>query len=168
MNCRTFAKGLYDYLDGTLTAQEKAEFELHRSGCARCAALMESESQAAQAVRAAVVDACQGLDLNAPVGARFIASAQARDSRPSRVTGWRIAAAVAALLILALLIPAVVRKPVSEPTDSASVQSGAGESDRWAQEIHVTYETGLLTETTLISRDSGVSTIIEIQVAYHP
>jgi hypothetical protein len=77
-------------------------------------------------------------------------------SRYSLLAGWRIPAATAALLILALLVRPIVR---NTPPQSA---------DSWAAEIHVTYEAGLRDETTLISHDSGLETIIEIEVTYHP
>jgi anti-sigma factor RsiW len=39
MTCAQFEVALCDYLDGTLGAADKAEFERHRDGCAACAEL---------------------------------------------------------------------------------------------------------------------------------
>ena len=118
---------------------------------------MESESQAAQAVRAAVEEACGGLEVSK---VEFVATAPRHSSRFLPLAGWRIPAAVAALLVLALLLSPLVRRLVPEK------QSVAGDRDSWTEEIQVTYETGLRDETTLVSHDSGVTTIIEIQVSY--
>ncbi len=167
MNCRTFNRTLYDYLDGTLAPPVKAEFELHRSGCARCAARMESESHNAQVIRAAVQDACDGLDFSASSGARFIPSVRRHHLQSLPLAGWRIAGAIAALVIMALLVLPIVRKPMPEGAKSPLEQSVAENHDSWAEEIQVTYETGHLAETTLISHDSGTTTIIEIQVSYY-
>lgn len=162
MNCRTFAKRLYDYQDETLTAPEKAEFELHRSGCERCAALTESESHTAQVVRIAVRDACEGWDASS---VRLFESAERHQSR-SLLAGWRIPAAIAALLIMVLLVPPVARKVVPVGAKPPLEQSVAEEQRSWEEEVQVTYETGLHAETTLISHDSGITTIIEIRVSY--
>jgi len=156
MKCRTFDKRLYDYLDGTLAGPDRAEFERHRASCARCAARMESESQAARLVRAAVQDECRELEFGVSGDTRALTPGPGKPSILSPIAGWRIPAAIAALLVIALLIPAIVRK------------SGLEAGDSWGQEIDVTYENGLVAETTLISHDSGADTIIEIQVSYYP
>ncbi len=166
MNCKTFAKKLYDYQDGTLAAPDKAEFERHRSDCADCAARMESEARNAQMIRAAVDDACEGLDPGVSLRARFIELTRDDHPRSSPLAGWRIPAAIAALLIMVLLLPLIARKLVPQTPKSPLEQSMTGDTDRWAEEIQVTYETGLQAETTLISHDSGITTIIEIQVSY--
>ena len=166
MNCRTFARKLYDYQDGTLAAADKAEFELHRSGCPHCAARMESESRNAQMIRAAVDDACEGLDPGVSLRARFVESTRDDHPRSSPLAGWRIPAAIAALLIMVLLLPPIARKLVPHTARSPLEQSMTGDADRWAEEIQVTYETGFQAETTLISHDSGITTIIAIQVSY--
>jgi len=165
MNCRTFAKKLYDYQDGTLAAPEKEEFELHRSGCNRCAALMESESRTAQAMRAAVEDACQGLDLGAS-SVRFNESALHYQSPSSVLGGWRIAAAVAAVLVMVVLLWPAAQRIAPERADLPGKQGVIEEQRGWTEEIQVTYETGLLAETTLVSHESGITSIIEIQVFY--
>ncbi len=166
MNCRTFARKLYDYQDGTLAAADKADFELHRSGCPHCAAWMESESRNALLIRAAVDDACEGLGPGVSLRARSLESTRDDHPRSSPLAGWRIPAAIAALLIMVLLLPPIARKFVPQTAKSPLEQSMTGDADRWAEEIQVTYETGFQAETTLISHDSGITTIIAIQVSY--
>lgn len=168
MNCRTFAKKLYDYQDDALAGSEKAEFELHRSACARCAAQVEAESRGAELFRAAVQDACEELEFDPSSSRRSIVSARRRPSLPSPIMGWRIAAAVAALFLVVLLVPPIAREIGREPAESPAKQVLAEPGSSWAEEIDVTYESGLVAETTLISHDSGATSIIEIQVSYHP
>jgi len=114
---------------------------------------MEAESRTARMVRTAVEDACEGLEFGQAQGRRLV------PSRSSPIAGWHIAAVAAALLLMALLLPPIVRKPAPERANA---------SESWTQEIDVTYEAGLVAETVLISHDSGKEAIIEMRVSYYP
>jgi anti-sigma factor RsiW len=53
MNCREFTEFLHEYLFGNLSAEERAEFELHLAECPWCVAYLDSYQKTIELERGA-------------------------------------------------------------------------------------------------------------------
>ncbi len=54
MRCKKYRDNIYEYLDGTLSPQDGAEFAEHTQTCSQCAAPLETEKQLAGAIKTAM------------------------------------------------------------------------------------------------------------------
>jgi putative zinc finger protein len=157
---------LAGYVDGTLSAQERAAVESHVAGCARCSREIELATSARSALRSLP-------EVPAPAGIGSPAIEEASGSRAASATegtprwyrvGGLVAAVAAGLLVFTLVLPHVGQNS----SDDGGNQRAAGASERDTQagklfaasgiEIqHENYDNSSLTAliTSLAAEDSS-------------
>ncbi len=115
---------LAGYVDGTLTAAERADVQAHLDGCARCRAEVAQAGSALRALRSLPeLDAPWGLGREAIEEARRGLGRVAHPQRSSRVA-W-VAGVAAAVVLVAGLSVAVLRAPQGGTTSPASARAPA-------------------------------------------
>ncbi|HEY7281528.1 MAG TPA: zf-HC2 domain-containing protein [Actinomycetota bacterium] len=116
-------EALAGFVDGTLTAAERADVQAHLDGCERCRAQVAQATAAADALRSLPeLDAPWGLGRAAVEEARKQSGRSAHPERRRRVA-W-VAGAAAAVVLVAGLSVAVLRNPGGENAATAPVTTG--------------------------------------------
>jgi anti-sigma factor RsiW len=112
---------LADYVDGTLTDEDRAAVDAHLSSCARCRAEVDVASRAARALASLA-------EPPAPAGLADAAIAEARAPRLARAAAPRwyraaaVVAAAAAIVLVALTLPHIGTSSDRSSAASASVR----------------------------------------------
>jgi anti-sigma factor RsiW len=112
MNCQLFQDRLYEYVDGSLSAAERAAAESHLAGCSACREAMQNERKLAQGLSARMRQAAGDAKLNSAVRARILSAAATR-SEPTFIAksfgsfwtryGWPMAVPASVLLFAGFL-----------------------------------------------------------------
>lgn len=104
LSCEQFEQNVSDYIDGALTAADRAVMDAHRSQCSRCAALL-SDVREIVASAAVLPPLSPSRDLWAGIADRLdtpvvsIGTATATPTTRGRTVSFRVFAAAAALLV---------------------------------------------------------------------
>jgi len=109
MNCERFQDGLYEYVEGSLSTNERAAIEKHLEQCGACREIVRQERQVEQTLSQEFEKTTESLALDAAVRrhlrAAFAAETQERDRPPKKIRvliTWPMALA-ASLLIAGIL-----------------------------------------------------------------
>lgn len=98
MNCTHFEKQVWDYLEGRLSASERAAFEAHRAHCEHCQRVWESAQHTVQALRR-LPRYRPAPDFRERLQAR-LQQASPKPARPRLRLGWKPLALAPALGLL--------------------------------------------------------------------
>ena len=115
---------LADYVDGTLTPDDRAAVDAHLTSCARCRAEVDVASRAARALATLA-------EPPAPVGLADAALREARAPSPTRAAAPRwyraaaIAAAAAAIALVVVTLPHLGGGSNATSASSASIEAAA-------------------------------------------
>lgn len=109
------AERLSAWLDGELSAADRAAVEAHLAACAECARLLEAMASVDDRLRGSPVEAPPGYfeALPGQIRRRLL---EARPGPPRRLPSWTWAAAAA--LLLAVVTPLTLRTPATAPSSS--------------------------------------------------
>lgn len=113
MNRRYVKKNLLAYLDGTLTARQRARMEAYIAACPRCRAIVAEEKARAQALKQAMTEATRDSDINAFMTTRVLAAwdtdtvKKAHKTQRRLTIQWSALGGVVAMLLLLIALPTV-------------------------------------------------------------
>jgi len=134
MDCHQARELLEEYRRRELDPERAQAVEAHLAGCPVCQAMLTREESVARLVHALP---------RSPAPSSLARQIRALDSRRRGITGWVgrpwIAAAVAAVLVAAVLVP-WLRRPAERPGDvvDSIIQSGVAEHRRILMDLEAT------------------------------
>jgi anti-sigma factor RsiW len=111
MNCRSFQNELYEYVEGSLSADAQAAAERHLAGCSACRHAVRQEQVLAQAVSSRLRLHAKTLALRPEIRNRILAAGQVKTPPPVLETlrglwdrFFRLAAIPACLMVIVALL----------------------------------------------------------------
>lgn len=145
-------EALAGFVDGTLTAAERADVQAHLDGCARCRAQVAQATMAAEALRSLPeIDPPWGLGRAAIEEARKQSGRKTNPERGRRVA-W-VAGIAAAVVLVAGLSVAVLRAPGGGNQDAAAGGGATSAATSGAQPLAgPSAEKGFVTNNNYIQR----------------